>query len=109
MDENRGPEEAVSYFAESDYRFGAGPLRIRVKRVDWQRPISYDDDNWYEVDGIEVTAEGREVGRRQALVRGRSLGTLRKNGGPNAPGSSAPGSNAPGGGGGPDRRRRESG
>jgi hypothetical protein len=98
MDENRGPEEAVSYFPESDYRFGAGPLRILVKRVDWQRPVSYDDDNWYEVDGIEVTAEGREVGRRQALVRGRSLGSLRRNAGPGGPG------------GGPDHRgRRDSG
>jgi len=71
-------EPPVSLFAESDYRFGAGPLRMRVKRVDWKRPVLYEDQNWYEVDGIEVTADGREVGPRLALVRGASLSSLRR-------------------------------
>ena len=79
MDRNRGHVGPVSHFPESDYRFGAGPLRMRVERVDWNRPVRYDDDNWYEVDGIEVTADGREIGRRQALVRARSLSALRRN------------------------------
>ena len=79
MDRNRGPVVPVSLFPESDYRFGAGPLRMRVERIDWNRPVRYDDDNWYEVDGVEVTADGREIGRRQALVRARSLSALRRN------------------------------
>ncbi|WP_213003392.1 hypothetical protein [Winogradskya consettensis] len=79
MDRNRGPVGPVSCFAEPDYRFGAGPLWMRVERVDWNRPVRYDEDNWYEVDGVETTSEGREIGRRQALVRARSLGALRRN------------------------------
>ncbi len=79
MDRNRGPVGPVSLFPESDYRFGAGPLRMRVERIDWNRPVRYDDDNWYEVDGVEVTADGRDIGRRHALVRARSLSALRRN------------------------------
>lgn len=79
MDRNRGPAAPVSLFPESDYRFGAGPLRMRVERVDWNRPVHYDNDSWYEVDGVEVTSDGREIGRRQALVRGRNLTALPRN------------------------------
>jgi hypothetical protein len=82
MDDDKNPVEPVSCFPESDYRFGTGPLWIRVKRVDWQRPVSYDDDTWYEVDGIEVTEDGRYMGRRQALVRGPALAVLRRKAGP---------------------------
>jgi hypothetical protein len=80
--DDKNPAEPVSCFPESDYRFGAGPLWIRVKRVDWQRPVSYDGDAWYEIDGIEVTEDGRYMGRRQALVRGPALAVLRRNAGP---------------------------
>lgn len=79
MDRNHGPRGPVSNFPESDYRFGAGPLRIRVDRVDWHHPMEYDNENWYEVEGMEVSSDGREIGRRQALVRARSLGSLRRN------------------------------
>ncbi|WP_041842354.1 hypothetical protein [Actinoplanes friuliensis] len=73
MDSNRGPLRPVTQFAESDYCYGTGPLSIRVDRVDWTRPVIYDGENWYEVEGVEVAADGREIGRRQALVRGRRL------------------------------------
>jgi len=73
MDKNRGPIGPVSHFAEADYRYGSGSLAMRVDRVDWTRPVQYDGETWYEIDGIEVTSDGREVGRRQALVRGRRL------------------------------------
>ena len=79
MNKSAGQDSAVSYFAESDYRFGAGPLRIRVERVAWTEPVRYDDESWYEVEGVELTEDGREVGHRQALVRGRSLAALRRN------------------------------
>ena len=38
-----------------------------------------EGENWYEVDGVEVTPDGREIGRRQALVRGRRLSALPRN------------------------------
>jgi len=63
----------VVLFAEEDYLYGAGPLMIRVERVDWSAPTPYDGENWYQVEGVEMTADGREVGARQALVRGRRL------------------------------------
>jgi hypothetical protein len=79
MERNRGPLGPVSSFPEADYRFGVGTLRMRVERIDWQRPLRYDDETWYEVVGMEVTADGREVGRRQTLVRARNLAALRGN------------------------------
>jgi hypothetical protein len=63
----------VVQFAEEDYLYGSGPLMIRVERVDWSAPTSYDGENWYEIEGVEMTADGREVGARQVLVRGRRL------------------------------------
>ncbi|GID93018.1 hypothetical protein Adi01nite_24300 [Amorphoplanes digitatis] len=73
MDSNRGTARRVSQFAESDYCYGTGTLTIKVERVDWSRPVLYDGENWYEVEGVEVAVDGRELGRRQALVRGRRL------------------------------------
>jgi hypothetical protein len=79
MEANRGPNRPVSHFAETDYCFGTGALTIRVDRVDWNRPVQRDGENWYEVEGMEVTPDGREIGRRQALVRGRRLASLPRN------------------------------
>lgn len=79
MDTNRGPNRPVSHFAESDYCYGKGSLAMRVERIDWAKPIEYDGDTWYEVDGIELTTDGREIGRRQALVRASRLSTLPRN------------------------------
>jgi hypothetical protein len=81
MDTNRGPSGKpgpIGTFAEPDYRFGAGPLRMRIERVDWAHPIVQDGENWYEVHGIELSSDGREIGRRQAVVRGSRLGALRR-------------------------------
>ena len=79
MDETRGPIPPVSRFSESDYCYGSGPLTIRLERVDWARPVRYDGENWYEVDGIEVAFDGRDIGRRRALIRGRCLSALPRN------------------------------
>jgi hypothetical protein len=79
MDRNRGPTGPVTTFAEADYRFGAGPLTMRVESIDWTRPLQHEGEDWYEVDGIELTSDGREIGRRQALVRGRRLSSSPRN------------------------------
>jgi len=60
-------------FDEADYCYGAGALIMRVERVDWGNPHLRDGENWYQVYGTEMTDDGREIGRRQALVRGRRL------------------------------------
>jgi hypothetical protein len=77
MDATRRPAGPVSTFADPDYRFGVGPLIMRIERVDWANPVFQDGENWFEVDGVELAADGREIGRRQALVRGRRLAALR--------------------------------
>ena len=66
----------VRTFAETDYRFGSGPLKMAIEEVDWLAPMLYDGENWYEVYGVEQTRDGREVCRRQALVRGSRLTSL---------------------------------
>jgi hypothetical protein len=76
MEPERGPARAASRFDQSDYCFGAGPLWLRVEHIDWAHPVSYDNDTWYEVDGIEVSSTGQDVGRRQALVRAVRLAAM---------------------------------
>src|ERR1044072_8602698 len=72
------PRAPITEFAESDYCYGTGPLLLRVEHIDWNRPVLYDNENFYQVDGIEITSDGREIGRRQALVRGRRLAVNRQ-------------------------------
>ena len=78
MESEQGtPRAPVTEFAESDYCYGTGPLLMRVEHIDWNRPVLYDNENFYTVDGVEMTTDGREIGRRQALVRGRRLAANR--------------------------------
>ncbi len=79
MRRNEGPTAPVQIFAETDYRFGSGPLRMAVEHVDWSNPVQQDGETWYEIAGIELTAEGRTVRRRQALVKGSRLASLPRN------------------------------
>ena len=69
----------MSLFAETDYRFGSGCLRIAVERVRWAEPVRKDGEIWYEVDGVELTGDDREVGRRQAVVKASQLSSLPSN------------------------------
>lgn len=73
MHENSAANRRIHTFAEQDYRFGAGPLRLAVERIEWNTPVRYEDEDWYEVAGIEVAADGRVIGRRRAQVRGSRL------------------------------------
>lgn len=58
---------------EPDYQYGVGPLRLRVECVDKARPIVYEGEYWYPVDGVQLGADGTEMRRRQVLVRGSRL------------------------------------
>jgi hypothetical protein len=60
-------------FAEPDYCYGIGPLTLRVEHIDWANPVRYDNETWYNVDGVQVDRNGTECGRRRVLVRGRRL------------------------------------
>jgi hypothetical protein len=73
MDTDGRSDRPVSSFAESDYRFGLGLLRMRVQAVDWSVPQDHDGALWYEVDGIEMTEDGREIQRRRVLVKAARL------------------------------------
>ncbi|XVU29647.1 hypothetical protein ACQPZJ_21975 [Actinoplanes sp. CA-054009] len=66
-------------FAEADYRFGSGPLRIRIDRVLASAPIQQDGETWYEVEGIEVNDQGQVIGPRRATIRASRLPALRRN------------------------------
>jgi hypothetical protein len=63
----------IGKFAEADYCYGSGALILRIERVDWSNPQERDGETWYDVYGMEMTEDGREIGRRQALVRARRL------------------------------------
>ena len=73
--------QPVWIFAEADYRFGAGPLRMTVDQVDWATPVQQDGEVWYEVAGVEFSADGRMVGPRRTMVRAGRLSALRRDSG----------------------------
>ena len=79
MDRNRGPERPASQFDEADYCFGSGPLWLRVECIHWDSPVEYHNDVWYEVDGVELSSLGRQIGRRSVLIRARRLTALPSN------------------------------
>jgi len=63
---------------ESDYQFGVGTLRLRVERVEWDRVFLYNGENWYQVYGVQLAADGKALRPRQVLVRGSRLGPADK-------------------------------
>jgi hypothetical protein len=76
---NAGSGWPVLAVAEADYLFGAGTLYLLVTRVRWSAPQRHEDEVWYEVDGVEMTADGRQVAPRTAVVRGSRLRALPSN------------------------------
>jgi hypothetical protein len=76
METKGGSTFPVHTFHESDYRFGIGPLRMTIERVDWANPVLYGGEEWHEVIGVEQTRDGREVGHRRALVKSSQLSSL---------------------------------
>ncbi len=70
------PAGTVWIFAEADYRFGAGPLRIHIDRV--LAPLQHDGDLWYEVEGVEISDQGQVIGPRRVTVRASRLPTMRR-------------------------------
>ncbi|GAB2577740.1 hypothetical protein Aab01nite_11190 [Paractinoplanes abujensis] len=72
------PAGTVWTFAEEDYRYGVGPLRIRLNRVLAGSPLQHDGDLWFEVEGIEVTDQGHVIGPRRATIRASRLPTIRR-------------------------------
>jgi len=67
------PAEHVLTLAEADYRYGLGPLRIRVERVDRTHPATYEGEVWYPVEGVQLRGDGAELRRRAVLVRAARL------------------------------------
>jgi hypothetical protein len=67
------PAPLTVTFRESDYRYGAGPLTIRLERVDRSRPVRIDGEDWYVVAGVEVGWNGADLARREVLVRALRL------------------------------------
>ncbi|WP_231956816.1 MULTISPECIES: hypothetical protein [unclassified Actinoplanes] len=63
------PRWPVHEFAEADYCYGIGPIRLRVVRVDRHRPIPHEGEVWLAVQGIVVDPDGREGAVREVLIR----------------------------------------
>ena len=78
MERDSGYGARVWIFAETDYRFGTGELRMTVTSIDWSQPHVHDGVSWYDVRGTEVTADGRVIGPRQTMVRASRLNGARQ-------------------------------
>jgi hypothetical protein len=67
------PTQATVTFRESDYRYGAGPLTMRLERIDRSHPVRLDGEDWYLVAGVEIGWNGADLDRREVLVRAHRL------------------------------------
>ncbi len=67
------PSEPICVFAERDYCYGLGLLRLEIERIHWRSPVWYDGEDWYNVEGVEIRGDGVRLGPRQVLVRGSRL------------------------------------
>jgi hypothetical protein len=63
----------ILVIAEADYLYGAGRLILRVESIDRDHPISYDNEDWYTVRGVQISGTGVDIGDREVVVRGRRL------------------------------------
>jgi hypothetical protein len=54
---------------------------MTVDHVDWGSPVQQDGEVWFEVAGIELSADGRVVGPRRTMVRASRLSALRREAG----------------------------
>ncbi|MEU7873433.1 hypothetical protein [Dactylosporangium sp. NPDC049140] len=59
--------------AENDYLYGTGTITIRVRQMHSGELISYHDETWYEIHGVQLGPTGRELGERTVLVRAARL------------------------------------
>jgi hypothetical protein len=69
----RRPRWSAHEFAEGDYRWGKGTLRLRLVHVEWSRVVVCQDDKWLETEGVVIDSAGREGDRRQYLIRAESI------------------------------------
>ena len=67
------PAVGVVLLGERDYRFGVGNVRLRIERIDWAHPVTYDGERWYPVVGMQLRQDDTEIGRRELFVHGRRL------------------------------------
>jgi hypothetical protein len=67
------PDQETVTLRDDDYRYGAGPLTLRLEHVDRGRPLRIDGDDWYVVIGVEIGWDGDDRDRREVLVRAGRL------------------------------------
>jgi hypothetical protein len=70
MPDQPPPEDDLLVLAEADYLYGAGRLILRVQHIDRSHPISYHDEIWYPVRGVQISGNGTDMGERETMVRG---------------------------------------
>ncbi|GAA2644358.1 hypothetical protein GCM10010399_92850 [Dactylosporangium fulvum] len=58
---------------EADYRYGSGPLRMRIEVIDHAGRLHLDGEFWLPVHGTRLRFDGVEAGTVQLLVRAARL------------------------------------
>lgn len=59
----------VVVLAEADYRYGRGPLRLRVDDVDRAGAVDLDGERWVPVAGVQVREDGTPMAAVRVFVR----------------------------------------
>ncbi|HEX9998866.1 MAG TPA: hypothetical protein VGB74_00295 [Actinoplanes sp.] len=65
----RLPRWTAHEFAEADYRWGRGTIRLRLVKVEYSRVVAHEGGAWREAEAVEIDSAGREGDRRQYLIR----------------------------------------
>ena len=66
---------------DRDYRFGIGPLLLRVTMLGQQRTA---DGEWLDLEGLELRHDGSQISQRPRSVSVRVPGVRLRPGGPHA-------------------------
>ncbi|MDT5034493.1 MAG: hypothetical protein QOC94_4664 [Actinoplanes sp.] len=63
--------------ADAEYRYGLGPLLVKVTKV--LKVVKYDDEPWWEVEGVAKNPEYAGPGQPRVLyVKAASLKNARR-------------------------------
>ena len=73
--------DVIEVSSDRDYRFGIGPLFMRVTRLGQQRTA---DGEWVDLEGLELRQDGSQISQQPRSVSVRVPGVRLRPGGPNA-------------------------
>ncbi|WP_432993727.1 hypothetical protein [Dactylosporangium sp. CA-233914] len=67
------PQTVVLHLTEADYRYGTGPLTLRVHGINRDPALIDKGEPWYHLRGVQLRADGSIGPARDVWVRARAV------------------------------------